>query len=73
MTLSKLISSCLDRNIRLWPDGTKIRWRAPKGAMTNEILEGFRRYRQVLLAMLGPDRLPDVAFLKNKLDDSKNH
>jgi len=41
--------------------------------MTNEILEGFRRYRQVLLAMLGPDRLPDVAFLKNKLDDSKNH
>jgi hypothetical protein len=63
MTLAELIGELLDRGVRLSLDEdatpTRIRWTAPPGMMTPALLEALRRHKNMVVKLLGPNRLEE--------------
>ncbi|MFF4426893.1 amino acid adenylation domain-containing protein [Streptomyces sp. NPDC001549] len=57
MTVGELISEFEQAGIRVWREGHRLRFRAPRGAMTDERLEVLRVRKEQLLSAL-PDRTP---------------
>jgi pyochelin synthetase len=62
MNVTTLISEFADRGISLWADGESVRYRAPRGAMTPELLDALRADKALVLeylrrstALSGPD------------------
>ncbi len=47
-----LLERCRSRNIRLWTDGGRLKFRAPGGAMTPEIQAGLKSNKESLLRYL---------------------
>ncbi|MEU3071457.1 amino acid adenylation domain-containing protein [Streptomyces sp. NPDC006906] len=57
MTVGELISEFESAGIQLWREGRQLRFRAPRGAMTDERLAALRGSKEQLLSEL-PDRAP---------------
>jgi hypothetical protein len=53
MSPAEIILKCYERNIRLFPDGDKLRYRGPEGAVTEADLSLFQEHKQELLRILG--------------------
>ncbi|WP_159057351.1 TubC N-terminal docking domain-related protein, partial [Streptomyces scabiei] len=60
MTVGELISEFELAGIQLWREGRQLRFRAPRGAMTDERLAALRGSKEQLLSEL-PDRVPSGA------------
>ncbi|MEU3914329.1 amino acid adenylation domain-containing protein [Streptomyces sp. NPDC029721] len=60
MTVGELISEFEQAGIQVWREGQNLRFRAPRGAMTDERLAALRGSKERLLSEL-PDRPPAAA------------
>ncbi len=49
---ARLLASLADRGIELWVEGSRLRYRAPRGVLTAELLEQLRCHKQDLIAAL---------------------
>ena len=52
MSAAALIAELSGRGIELTITGDRVRWRAPKGAMTGEMIEALRLHKSAVLALL---------------------
>lgn len=52
MTLPELRQSLTSRNIRCWAEGDRLRYDAPRGALTPELLQELREHKAQFLAIL---------------------
>ena len=52
MTAADLISDLKRRGVELRVTGDRLRWRAPRGAMTPELAESLRRCKSETIALL---------------------
>jgi hypothetical protein len=56
----RLINKCAARDVELWADGETLRYRAPRGVMTPEIIALLRERRIAILELLRRWRVTDV-------------
>jgi TubC N-terminal docking domain len=61
MTATDVLHTLLARNIQLTVDGEYLRYEAPEGAMTPEVLALMREHKPALLALLTPPSPPPQA------------
>jgi TubC N-terminal docking domain len=61
MTATDVLHTLLARNIQLTVDGEYLRYAAPEGAMTPEVLALMREHKPALLALLTPPGPPPQA------------
>ncbi|MEU0007608.1 amino acid adenylation domain-containing protein [Streptomyces sp. NPDC006314] len=61
MTVGELISEFERAGIRVWREGQQLRFRAPRGAMTDELLAALRGRKEQLLSELPDQTPPDAA------------
>lgn len=62
----RLAFECTDeKRVRAWPDGRtipeellRLRYEAPEGAMTADVLQALRRWKRALWRLYGPERMP---------------
>jgi len=55
MSVDDLVAALHERGVRLVADGSRLRWRAPEGAMTIALVEALRDNKQELLALVTND------------------
>ncbi|MGP9652843.1 amino acid adenylation domain-containing protein [Halomonas sp. AOP35-4E-18] len=52
MSLGELLETCRDRDIELWREEGRLRYRAPEGALDDKLIDRLRAHRDVLLDYL---------------------
>lgn len=52
MSIHKLISALQEKNIRLWVEEGKLRFQAPKGAMSDVLKQEMSQHKQALITLL---------------------
>jgi TubC N-terminal docking domain len=60
MATHRLIKKLAARDVELWADGETLRYRAPRGVMTPEIIAVLRERRIAILELLRRWRVTDV-------------
>ena len=55
MTLDALLATLAEKDVQLWLDGEKLRYRAPADALTDELMAELKRHKGAILERLsGP-------------------
>lgn len=52
MSLDQLLAEAKRRGLRLWVEGERLRYEAPKGALTDDLLQQLRPYKSELMTRL---------------------
>ncbi|MDI1475044.1 non-ribosomal peptide synthetase [Polyangium sp. y55x31] len=52
MTIERLLEDALARGVKLWVEGDRLRFRAPRGALTDALREEISRHRDDIIAFL---------------------
>jgi len=52
MSIAQLLTGLADLNVKLWRDNDRLRYRAPKGVMTNSLLDQIAAHKPELLSLL---------------------
>ena len=63
MSVDQILSHIRQRGIRLTPDGDRIKYKAPSGAMTPELADSIRTHRQEIIRILNQDSKIESAIL----------
>ncbi|MBD2518350.1 amino acid adenylation domain-containing protein, partial [Nostoc sp. FACHB-973] len=60
MNLTELLENLSAKNVELWVDGDKLRYRSPENALTPELLGEIKQYKPEIIRILsqGTDRAP---------------
>jgi amino acid adenylation domain-containing protein len=53
MTVHELISDLRRKDVRLWLEGSTLRYSAPQGALTPPLIDALRRHKPALVTLLG--------------------
>jgi aspartate racemase len=61
LTTSELLFDLVDRGVQLWPQDSKLKFRAPRGVMTEELLALLKEHKSGLLELIGEGRKVAVA------------
>ena len=60
MTATELLADLAQQGVQLWVEGDRLRYRAPKGALTPSLRDGLLAHKSELLALLPPPQ-PETA------------
>lgn len=52
MNAAEVLSELENRGVAITTDGDRLRWRAPKGAMTPDLIQRAQAYKPAILALL---------------------
>ena len=64
MTALELLSNLSSKDIELWADGDRLRYNAPKGALTPDLRKELSAHKSEILALLRQaDTVTSSAFL----------
>ena len=55
MTALELLSNLSSKDIEIWADGDRLRYNAPKGALTPDLREKLADHKSEVLALLRQD------------------
>jgi DNA polymerase-3 subunit gamma/tau len=59
MNANDLIEELSALNITMWPDGEKLRWKAPEGIVTDEVLVKLKEHKSEILAILKINKIDE--------------
>lgn len=62
LVAGELLRNLLERNIELWVDGERLRYRAPAGAITNDLRELIGQYKPQIIDLMRDRITPDAAL-----------
>jgi len=68
MTAAALLAKLRQRGVELWADGGRLCYRAPRGALTPELVEVVRAHKAELVAALRSD-LPEFWPMEARQDE----
>ena len=63
-TLDELLLELGRLNIKVWADGNNLRYQAPKGILTSDILAQIKTYKTEILAFLNQSRIESQSIIK---------
>ena len=72
MNAEQILSYVRQKKVVLIPDGDRIKYNAPSGIMTPEIVETIREHRQEILGILNQDRESVSTLSSAKPNDNRN-
>jgi hypothetical protein len=56
MNVEQILSEVRQKGVILIPDGDRIKYKAPSGIMTSELIEAIKKHKQAILSILTPNR-----------------
>ena len=59
MNANELIKEVSELNIRIWADGENLRWTAPPGIVTSDLLVKIKEHKSEILAILKTNKIAD--------------